>query len=121
MTLPKTETRYVPVQFTNEQLQEIGLKLAETHQAIDRLEKEKKDEADRYKGLIAEKQTEASKLSTDRVNGYHIEPMECAVEYDFRAGTKSIIRPDTTEVVATLPLSADERQLEIADISTRNK
>lgn len=115
--LPKTEVRYLAVQFSNDELQEIGLKLAQAHEDITRLEEQKKEEGDRFKGLIAEKHTAAAKFSRDRLNGYHIEPIECTVDYDFATGTKTITRPDTSEAVATLPLDAAERQMEIREVA----
>lgn len=73
--MTRKEIRYIPVQFTNEELQEIGLKLAETHRALADLEDQKKNEADRFKGLIGEKQAEATKLARQRIDGVHVEPI----------------------------------------------
>jgi hypothetical protein len=112
----KATKELLPVHFTQNELQEIGLQLAATHQRIGKLTTEKKIATDRFKEEIDAATNEAGRLATNRVNGYEHRYVDCETTYDFDKGMKRVVRRDTGEVVREEPMKDDERQLALAVI-----
>lgn len=110
----KTSRLLLPVQFTDGELQAIGLQLAATHQRIGELTVQKKESADAYKTKIDGATSEAGRLATNRINGYESRYVECEVTYDFDKGTKQTVRLDSGEVVGEEPMKDEEKQLAFA-------
>ncbi|HXG59174.1 MAG TPA: hypothetical protein VNL91_09135 [Thermoanaerobaculia bacterium] len=67
--LEKTTKLLLPVQFTDEELQAIGLQLAAAHQKIGKLTIEKKIANDRFKEDIEAAENEAARLADNRISG----------------------------------------------------
>lgn len=107
----KTSKLLLPVRFTEEELQAIGLQLAATHVKIGELVVQKKIEADRMKDLIENATAEAGRLATNRVNGFEQRYVDCTTSYDFRRSTKRTVRMDTGEVVSEGPMTDEELKL----------
>lgn len=114
----KTTKLILPVQFTHDELHEIGLSLAATHRHIGELSVKKKIEADRFKDLIDGATGEAGRLATNRINGWENRYVDCEITYDFDKGTKQTVRMDLGEVVKEEPMEDRERQLAFDAIST---
>lgn len=110
----KTSKLLLPVQFTEAELQAIGLQLAATHQRIGVLTVEKKESADQFKSKIDGATSEASRLATNRINGWESRYVDCEVTYDFDKGTKQTVRLDSGEVVGEEPMKDEEKQLAFA-------
>jgi hypothetical protein len=114
----KTTKLFLPVQFTHDELHEIGLSLAAKHKEIGELTVKKKLEADRFKDLIDTATSEASRLATNRINGWENRYVDCEITYDFEKGTKQTVRLDLGEVVKEEPMEDSERQLAFDAIAT---
>lgn len=85
----KTDKQLLPVKFTDDELQAIGLQLAATHERIGELTVQKKSEADRYKDLIENATAEASRLAKNRINGWENRYVDCTTTYDFKKSTEA--------------------------------
>jgi len=103
----RTEKQLLPVRFTDDELQAIGLQLAATHNKIG----EKKRTADTYKDSIDSAMAEATRLAMNRVNGWEMRYVDCQISFDFQRSTKRIVRTDTGEIVSEGPMSDDELKL----------
>jgi hypothetical protein len=110
----KTIKEMLPVQFTQTELNDIGLQLAATHQRIGQITLEKKLANDRLKEDIEAATNHASRLATNRVNGFENRYVDCEMTYDFEKGMKRVVRLDTGEVVREEPMKDEERQLAFA-------
>jgi hypothetical protein len=107
----KTTKQLLPVKFTDDELQAIGLQLAAVHVNIGELTVQKKIESDRFKDLIDAATSEAGRLAANRVNGCENRYVDCTTTYDFKKGTKRSVRLDTGEVVAEGPMTDEELKL----------
>lgn len=107
----KTTKLLLPVNFTEAELQAIGLQLAATHNKIGELTVQKKIEADRYKDLIETATAEAGRLATNRINGWEKRYVDCETTFDFKRSTKRTVRIDTGEVVEEGPMTDEELKL----------
>ena len=114
----KTTKLFLPVQFTHDELHEIGLSLAAKHKEIGELTVKKKIEADRFKDLIDNATGEATRLATNRINGWENRYVDCEITYDFEKGTKQTVRLDIGEIVKEEPMEDHERQLAFDAIAT---
>jgi hypothetical protein len=114
----KTTKLLLPVTFTENELQALGLQLAATHQDIGKLTVEKKESADRFKAKIDSATSEASRLATNRINGYESRYVDCEVTYNFDTGMKQTVRLDSGEVVSEEPMKDEEKQLAFAAFET---
>lgn len=110
----KTSKILLPVPFTENELQAIGLQLAATHQRIGELTVQKKESADAFKGKIDSASSEAGRLATNRIRGWESRYVDCDVTYDFDKGTKQTVRLDSGEVVGEEPMKDEEKQLAFA-------
>lgn len=108
----------LPVQFTYDELHDIGLALAAKHKEIGEITVKAKIEADRFKDLIKNATGEASRLATNRINGWENRYVDCEITYDFEKGTKQTVRIDLGEVVKEEPMEDHERQLAFDAIAT---
>lgn len=104
----------LPVHFTENELQAIGLQLAATHQRIGVLVVEKKESADAFKAKIDGATSEAGRLANNRINGWENRYVDCEITFDFDKGMKQTIRLDSSEVVSEEPMKDEERQLALA-------
>jgi DNA mismatch repair ATPase MutL len=109
----KTELLSLPVKYTEEELQELGLDLARKHDELAALEAKKKAEADRMKSEISAAQAQAQVLARRRMDGYYYRDVECSVEFDFKRGTKTYVRLDTGEIARSVTMTDRERQTEL--------
>lgn len=107
----KTTKLLLPVNFTDEELQAIGLQLAATHNKIGELTVQKKIEADRFKDLIETATAEAGRLAANRINGWEKRYVDCETTFDFKRSTKRTVRLDTGEFVEEGPMTDEEVKL----------
>lgn len=117
ITIPahkKTTKVLLPVSFTADELQALGLSLAATHQRIGELTVEKKESADAFKSKIDSATAEAGRLATNRINGWENRYVDCEITFDFDKGMKQTVRLDSGEVVSEEPMKEEERQLALA-------
>lgn len=107
----KTEKRQLAVQFTDDELQAIGLQLAAQHQEIAKFNGEKKRAADLWKDKIDEATAEAGRLATNRINGYEYRYVDCTTTFDFAKLTRRTVRLDTGEMIEEGPMTEEEQKL----------
>lgn len=101
----------LPVRFTEEELQAVGLQLAATYQEIGALTLEAKMSADKFKERIKAATMEAARLAANRISGQELRYVDCTTSYDFENGTKRVVRIDTGEIVSEGPMTSEEQQL----------
>lgn len=114
MATPKQEKLSCPIPYTESELNEIGLRIAQETGDLARIEFDKKASADAFKKRIEEKQSKIAALCHDRIRGYHLEEVTCDVVFDFRDSKKRWVRTDTGEIARETVLLESERQLAIA-------
>jgi len=108
-------TRNLRVPLTDAEKMRIAGETADELQAIEALEKERKDSAADYKSRIEEKRSVVKKLSKTLTNGYEFKPIECVEEKDFKAGKITITRTDTGEVLGRSDMTDADRQATMFD------
>lgn len=114
----KTITDHLKVLFTEGELRQKGLTLAQTMGEIDHLENEKKAVQSDFKGKIDAKSADVKKLKDQINNGYDYLPVKCEIRYNQPTpGMKTIVRLDTLEVVSSVEMNGDERRMKITDLS----
>lgn len=111
---PANETRkivdYLRCNLTDEELLETGKQLARANAQRAEAESHKKEIDSQLKADIEKHASRALSLSVLLNNGYEYRNVECQQVKDFAAGTVTVIRNDTGEIVLERPLTADERQ-----------
>jgi hypothetical protein len=93
----KIASRTLPVNFTVDELNDLGFRLASKHREIAETQGHKKLVMDEFKQKIEELKQEEHRLATDRTNGYRLQEVACEIRYDFPAGRKEFVPPPTPE------------------------
>lgn len=97
--------------FTREQIAEFSQELARQIQTLQRLEDQKREVVASFKAQIETANAQAKELSQRITNGYEYRSVDCFVEMnDPEAGTKSIYRRDTGELVRSAKMAGEDLQ-----------
>jgi hypothetical protein len=110
-TIPDTISKSLLCKLTDEQRKDFGIKLATTLEEVQRVEEEKKRNADHYKDRIGGLQATADELRRKVSTGQEWRDVECTVEFDDPTpGIKSVVRIDNGEVVETKAMTDADKQ-----------
>lgn len=104
-----TVIRGIKVPLSPDELQRIGKELAETDWKIVQLEEQKKFEADKLKGQIAELAEAKGRLRRLRLDEYRYERREVVVEWNTAEGVKYFHDPVTSEILDQEPIAPGEQ------------
>lgn len=103
-------TRKLPVQLTEEEIQQRSQALAGNLKKTDVLKEEKKASTSEFKARIDACNDITKKLAEIITSGKEDRDVECEMIKDFKRNTVTITRTDTGEVVDERPMTEDERQ-----------
>lgn len=96
--------------FNNDELREQGKRLAETHDKLDELERDKKRVTTDFTAKISAVKAEAGSLAAKVSTGYELRDIPCAAVMDTpKIGMKRITRNDTGEVTSEEPMTPTEQ------------
>lgn len=110
----KTWTQALPVKLEEIEILAIGRNNARLVQEVLDEKGALKDVQKQMKLGIERKEGELVRNSNNIRRGYVDRDVECTFEnYDFKKGTKDVIRLDTMQTVDTVKLSEDDRQQEL--------
>ena len=99
------------VVLTTSEKVDFGHRLAVLHHEYSDVELNKKAAADRFKEELEALDGRIGYLSRVVRNGEEHRDVECRWRYLFETSTKELIRMDTGEIVETVAITAEERQL----------
>lgn len=105
-----TVMRVIEIPMEDEELLAVATELTDLLTIIEELEAEKKAKNASYNANIGEKQKSAHELSNKFKSAVHTSERECPLEYNWEAGEKKILHPDSGDVLFTDAISNDERQ-----------
>lgn len=95
--------------FNNDELREQGKRLAETHDKLDELERDKKRVTTDFAAKISAVKAEAGSLAANVSTGYQLRDILCTAVMDTpKLGMKRITRNDSGEVVSEEPMTPTE-------------
>jgi hypothetical protein len=103
-------TRKLPVQLTDDELQQRSQALVGNIKQTDALKEEKKTATSEFKARIGACNDVTKRLTEIISSGKEERDVECEMTKDYKGGTVTVVRLDTGEVVETRPMTADERQ-----------
>ena len=109
----KTAVRNLKCNYSDEEIAEFKNNLVGGLMELENLEIEKKEFNTDISAKIKNKTSEISTLVHSINTGYEYRIVDCDIKIDIDKNEKLIIRTDTNEVIETLTLSDEERQLEI--------
>lgn len=95
---------------TSEELLHRGNELSRRLEEIDALKGEAKSAAETFKGQIEERQADVLRLRSAIRSGREHREVQCTWERDDEKLTMALRRLDTSEVVESRPMTAEERQ-----------
>jgi len=108
--MSENPTEMLKCEFTKEEVQELGSKLARKHLEIVDLKNQKAAVTSRYGGSIKIAETEAASLSEKIRNGYEFRDVEYRKQMLPETAEVAFIRLDTGEIYRTRNMTEDERQ-----------
>lgn len=106
--------RFLRYYFSEEEKKEIADKMATAHNAVNRLEMEKKDAVAQFTSQISSAKKEVSECAQSLSKGYEMRNIECEILNDFAKNKVIVKRLDTGETVDERAMTSAERQLEMA-------
>jgi len=106
-----TETITVPIGLSDEEVAELGKRLAAIEPQIDELKAQVKD----LNADIRELRTRRTVLSQEIRNGTGNRPVVCKLIGHFDRGKVEVVREDTGEIVEMRDMTDDQRQMRMAD------
>ena len=110
----KTVTRSAKVPFTDMEKLEMAGKIGRETQLLAEARERKKEVTSQLTADVEAHRTEVDRIGTMLANGYEYRPVECAETRDFTAARIRVTRMDTGEILEDRPMTAAERQRELA-------
>ncbi len=110
----------IPLRYTlnTTELGAYAKEAAEHSHELALLEAELTDTRKRLQARIAHLETEGGRLLSAIRAGHEIRSVECVVTFDAPSkGKKTIVRADTMEEVAVEPMTDDDRQMTIEEVT----
>lgn len=111
----KRGPREIQVKLSAEERMAAGQSLAEKYIERDEVEARKKERNSEFKAELAAIDKVIRDASQLLHGGTRTEIAECETIYDYGAGTVTVVRVKTGEIVEEHPMEAGERQAEIAE------
>lgn len=102
--------KYLPVNLTLEETDELGKELAEAERDLQKQIDAKKADSSRRNEAIKSQRELVQALTSKRINGVETRPVMCVKTTDITKNLVTIVRQDTGETVDTRALTAEERQ-----------
>lgn len=109
--LPETTIKYVKHTFTKKEMEDMQKKLAVKTAELRRKEEEKKAITSQFGSAITQLETETLSLADSVNTGYEHRSTDCKISYNWKKGTKDIVHPDTGEVIETIVITDNEKQM----------
>lgn len=109
----KQEKCMVRYFFNDDEKRDLGSEMAQASIESDGLEEELKSVKAQYKANVEQAQLTRNVAARKIKDGYEMRRLECKMEYDYVARTKTVFHPQSGEVVQVLKLSADECQAKL--------
>lgn len=104
-------TKLLNCKFTDEEMRQFGVTLAQEAQRKERLEDAKKQSASQFKADIDAVDAQIRSLSQKLARGSEDRYVDCDVYYNSpEEGKKTIVRTDTGETLSVSPMTEDEQQ-----------
>lgn len=103
----KTVKKRVKHVLTEKETAEINAVVSQKSIELEEREEEKKRVSSICGGLSAEI---SEKLKAIK-DGFDFREMDCPVEYDYKKGKKKVLHPETAEILETLDIPENERQI----------
>jgi hypothetical protein len=98
---------------TQEEIDISSRSLAKKTSEIKYTEAEKTSAMAAYTSKLKQLEAEVSILADMVNNGYVYQEMKCPVCFDWKSGKKSVVHPETGEVIETGEITAEDRQLQM--------
>jgi hypothetical protein len=113
--MPKDEiqliTKELECPFTQDELRNLGLSLANAIGDLEALAQEKAEFMADLKGRLKDAQAKVKLMAEKIRTGSEVRLVECRLEKDYLANAVRTYRTDTGELVEERPMTAEERQL----------
>lgn len=110
----KKITQSLRCQLTDEEKIEAGKELAETTRELEQIQEDKSQIVSEFKARTTAAEARIASLGNKIRSGYEFRPVECSIFFDKpEAGQKQTVRTDTDEIVATAPMSEEEKQTKL--------
>lgn len=110
----KTEVNeYLRYMFTEEEIKDLGLKMAQATLKASDAEERKKAAMAGFKDEIESQQLVARKASRDISNGYEMRNIKCIKKIDYVKNNVTVTRLDTGEEIENRDIRDSERQMKM--------
>jgi hypothetical protein len=110
-TETKKENLNLQYHFSQDELRDLGKKLAESQIQLRQLDADRKRVADEWNARISDKEAEITSLSSKVSSGYEYRDIPCEVTLNEPVNKKTARRLDTGETVWVRDLTNAEKQL----------
>ena len=116
---PRATDLNLRVNFTHDELFNLGKTLADHVRSLKDAEDEKKSVTARLQAKVDEVKAKITQVTNDISSGYTYKSVRCEVRYDVPGiGSKSTIRLDTNEIVSIDQMNSAEMQFDLVLDST---
>ncbi len=102
--------RFLKYAFTEEEVRELGAKLAKTFSDHSETENRLKSVSTQIKSEITMLEGLMASMAEKIRSGYEHRDIECKKDFNYRLGSVSITRLDTGEIIEERPMEAEEKQ-----------
>jgi hypothetical protein len=110
----------LPCTLTAELIGKLALESAHLHGDVANLEQEKKNSTASYSARIKGLNARIAEINRKIETGKEERQVKCIMRFDYHANTKTLIRTDTDDEIATYTLSPEERQMLLPLSETKN-
>lgn len=107
----------LPVRLSDNEIKLRGEKLADLLREIGVLDEEKKLESKKYSDKIKEKEIEANEVADAIRSGQEDRDVEIERRPDYTKEVVEVIRLDTGEIIASEPMTDEDRQLNLTPLN----
>lgn len=110
----KTVRKSLKYYFTDKEKLKIGDDLGRAVADKEEIEADKKNVMNDFKLKIEKVGGKLALLSSHLRNGFELRGYDCPVDWDWDGDRKNILHPDTQEILESMPITSDERQMHLA-------
>lgn len=115
--LKQTEFRNVSHALTESEKKEYSADLVKALDTVDKLSDEAEKVKKTYKDKIDTHGGIARQLLSSLSAGREFRDMECPIVYDWKAGTRMILHPETGEIIEKRGVTNEERQMNLDEVA----
>jgi len=119
--MQQKDTRSLPVELTEQELQAIAWKMARIDESIDETEEEQKRVSGGYKSKVASMQAQKNVYRRTVLDKKEYRDVECSIEFDYGHQEVITTRDDTDEEIERRTMTKDELQLELPATPGRSR